>query len=498
MMDVINLSPPASSLIESIRSIGYSFDTAIADIVDNSISALAKNIEVNISPPENGNLSVVILDDGTGMTRDELIIAMSLGGKGPRAKRAAGDLGRFGLGLKTASFSQAKKLLVITKTKDDANLIGIEWDLNHVIKSNKWEARLLSHSDCVFEFTKRNIIDFTNGTAVMWNQCDRITQGLQNDKDLGQFVNQSIEQLKKKFSLVFHKYLDQKKFTLKINSEKLIGLDPFCLRGRSDLAHSQILFEEEFNLNETKIAIKGYLLPHISRMGGQARENQISINGDHTAGQGLYLYRLNRLISSGGWQGVIRKSESNKLARVEVTFGSDADQLWQLDVKKATASLPLAIRSRIRDLIRGISSMSGDVFVKRVRMRKTNPNSIWERVYDKEKKSISYQIDRNHPIIDAFLEKFDTKEAFAEDLLFFIESTFPADLIANDVVVNEASFKTTKDDLEVKITELADVVFSAGINFKNFQETILSCGLFNADADQLEEILEKCKGKFKS
>ena len=123
-------------------------------------------------------------------------------------------------------------------------------------------------------------------------------------------------------------------------------------------------------------------------MGGQARENQISINGDHTAGQGLYLYRLNRLIASGGWQGVIRKSESNKLARVEVKFGSDADQLWQLDVKKATATLPLAIRSRIRDLIRGIAIMSGDVFVKRVRMRKTNPNSIWERVFDKEKMSI--------------------------------------------------------------------------------------------------------------
>jgi hypothetical protein len=498
MMNVINLSPPASSLIESIRSIGYSFDTAIADIVDNSISAQAQNIEVSIAPPEKGNLTVVILDDGNGMTSDELVIAMSLGGKGPRTERHSDDLGRFGLGLKTASFSQAKKLLVITKTKDDLSYHGIEWDLNLVIQSNKWEARLLSKSDCVSEFMNRNIKDFSNGTVVIWDQCDRITQGLQNIKDLAQFINQSIDQLKKKFSLVFHKYLDKRKFTLKINSEKITALDPFCLRGGSDVAHSQILFEEEFNLNESKIVIKGYLLPHISRMGGQARENQISINGDHTAGQGLYLYRLNRLIASGGWQGVIRKSESNKLARVEVTFGSDADQLWQLDVKKATATLPLAIRSRIRDLIRGIASMSGDVFVKRVRMRKTNPNSIWERVFDKEKMSISYQIDRNHPIIDAFLEKFETKEAIAEDLLFFIESTFPADLIANDVIVNETSFKTVKDELEIKITELAEVVSSAGINYKNFQETILSCGLFNADTNQLEEILEKNRGKFKS
>lgn len=496
-MEVINLAPPASSLIESIRSIGYSFDAAIADIVDNSISAHAKKIEVNIAPPINGNLSIIILDDGDGMSGDALKTAMSLGGKGPRETRDAGDLGRFGLGLKTASFSQAKKLLVISKTAEDKGLNGIEWDLNHVIDSNRWEARLLSNIECLSELSKNGIESFIHGTAVIWGECDRITQGLQNDGDLAHFINQSVDQLKKKFSLIFHKYLDKKRFILRVNSEKLVGLDPFCLGGGADVAHSQILFEEEFLVNNTKILIKGYLLPHISRMGGVSRENQISINGDHTAGQGLYLYRLDRLISSGGWQGVIRKSESNKLARVEVSFGSDADQLWQLDVKKSTATLPLAIRSRIRNLIRGISSMSGDVFVKRVRMRKTNPNSIWERMYDKEKKSITYQIDRNHPIIDGFLEKFDTKESFAEDLLFFIESTFPADLVANDVVVNEVSFKSAGDDLETKITELADIVASSGATFKNFQDTILGCGLFNADITILETILYKNKVKFK-
>jgi hypothetical protein len=130
-------------------------------------------------------------------------------------------------------------------------------------------------------------------------------------------------------------------------------------------------------------------------------------------------------------------------------------------------------------------------------MRKTSPNSIWERMYDKEKKSITYQIDRNHPIIDGFLEKFDTKEGFAEDLLYFIESTFPADLIANDVVVNEVSFKSAGDELDTKITELADIVASSGATFKNFQDTILGCGLFNADVKVLETILNKNKDKFK-
>ncbi len=496
-MGMINLSPPASSLIESIRSIGYSLDAAIADIVDNSVSAQAKNIEINISPPENGNISVVILDDGNGMSAEDLKVAMSLGGKGPSSERGLNDLGRFGLGLKTASFSQARKLLVISKKNDSVELHGIEWNLNHVIQSNKWEARLLSSTECKDELSNKGISSMVHGTAVIWSDCDRITQGLQSDKDLSQFINQSIDQLKKKFALIFHKYLDKKKFALKINNEKIIALDPFCLGGGSDFAHSQILFDEEFNVHQTKISIKGYLLPHITRMGGQARESQVSINGDHTAGQGLYLYRLDRLISSGGWQGVVRKSESNKLARVEVSFGNDADQLWQLDVKKSTALLPLAIRSRIRDLIRGISSMSGDVFVKRVRMRKTNPNSIWERIYDKDKKTISYQIDRNHPIIDGFLEKFDAKERVAEDLLFFIENTFPADLIANDVVVNDLSFKSSGEELESKILDLADVVSAAGLTFENFRETVISCGLFNSDLQTLELIVMKHKNKFK-
>ncbi len=497
-MEVINLSPPASSLIESIRSIGYSFDAAIADIVDNSISAKAKNIDVNVAPPKNGRLSVVILDDGVGMTEEGLKSAMALGGKGPRSQRNADDLGRFGLGLKTASFSQAKILLVISKKQEDTGYSGIQWDLNHVINSNRWEARLLTNSECRSELTKRGISSFNNGTAVIWDDCDRITQDLKSDKDLTLFINQSVEQLKKKFSLIFHKFFEKKKFSLKINSEKLYALDPYCLGGGLDTAHSQILFEEEFLVSGAKIAIKGYLLPHISRMGGQARENQISIGGDHTASQGLYLYRLDRLIASGGWQGVVRKSESNKLARVEVSFGADADSLWQLDVKKSTAILPLAIRSRIRDLIRGISSMSGDVFVKRVRMRKTNPNSIWERVFDKEKKTISYQIDRNHPIIDGFLEKFDTKESVAEELLFFIERTFPADLIANDVVVNEVSFRSSGDELEEKISELAEVLSDAEFSFEDFKETVLSCGLFNSDINSLGFLVNKFKGKFKT
>ena len=127
-------------------------------------------------------LSVVILDDGDGMTEEGLKSAMALGGKGPRSKRNADDLGRFGLGLKTASFSQAKILLVISKKEEDAHYSGIQWDLNHVIDSNCWEAKLFSSDECNSELHKREISSFMKGTIVIWEDCDRITQDLKSDQ----------------------------------------------------------------------------------------------------------------------------------------------------------------------------------------------------------------------------------------------------------------------------------------------------------------------------
>ena len=496
-MDYLDLSPPASSLIESIRSIGYSFEAAVADIIDNSISAKAKNIAIQVSLNQKKQVVTSILDDGKGMTPNELKIAMSLGAKGPNTERDKSDLGRFGLGLKTASFSQAKLLRVISKKNEDLSLYGIEWDLDHVIKTNKWQAREISSIEAEKKLNQINLEKFKNGTVVVWENCDRLIQGIENYDDLSHHVNRLIFQLNQKLSLIFHKYLTKKKLTIKINENAVLPMDPFCLLGKEDVAHSQELFQESLRIESSKIKINGYLLPHINRMGGGARENQISFEGDHTAAQGLYLYRLDRLIAYGGWQGIVRKSEANKLARVEVSFDNEADNLWQLDIKKATAILPVQIRSRIRDLVRGASTKSKEVFSSKTRMKKTNPNSIWERVYDKEKKLISYQIDRKHPIIQNFIEVFDSKEYLIDEFLFFIENTFPADLISNDVVSNENKFHHPTDQIESKVEHLADIVSSSGLEFKVFEQTILNCGLFGANLNDLKILVNKYKDKFK-
>lgn len=493
-MSFINLSPPASTLIESIRSIGYSFESAIADILDNSISYKAKNISIEVNL-RGTDVHLKIGDDGVGMTPDELRVAMSLGGKGPSDFRASDDLGRFGLGLKLASFSQAKKLTVISKS-EKSDWYGIQWDLDHVVSTNNWEAfELKSHQIQELLPNEDGLLPKT-GTYVCWASSDRIIQNISDKDDLTIHVNRLIGSLKEKLALIFHKYLDKQKLKLLVNGEPIYGLDPFCLKGGPDVPHSTLVFEEVFNIDGAQVFIKGYLLPHASRMGGLTREKQVSIDGDHAAAQGLYLYRLDRLISYGGWQGIVRKSEANKLARVEISLGNDSDSLWQLDVKKSSAILPATIRSRLRDLVRGLSESSKDVFRGRKKLKKTNPNSVWQRVVNKDTNSITYVIDRNHPIVEKFIDEVGDKAEELEDVFCFIESTFPADLISNDLMVDEVRFIPEKNDLDRKIAELADIVSIRGLSYQVFKDTVLNSGLFSHDVEAIENCIKNNQSKF--
>ena len=137
--------PEASSMIETFRAIGYNIETAIADIIDNSISANSKNIWINFEW-KGSKTWLSIKDDGIGMNDAELIQAMRPGSKNPLQERNQKDLGRFGLGLKTASFSQARKLTVISK-KADYKSVFWTWDLDFVNKTGNWDLIKYLHDE---------------------------------------------------------------------------------------------------------------------------------------------------------------------------------------------------------------------------------------------------------------------------------------------------------------------------------------------------------------
>ncbi len=494
-MSQIDLSPPASSLIESIRSIGYSFPFAIADLIDNSISKAAKRIHVSIQGRDTNKLSVSIADDGIGMTPQELRLAMSLGGRGPSEERDAKDMGRFGLGLKTASFSQARVLTVISRKSVKSAWYGIKWDLDFVIKKNKWLALEIDSEDCK-EKLNNLAFPFSDqvGTFVIWNCCDRLEEGLQTSDELSLHINREIENLQNVLSLIYHRLLEKKLTKLFVNGLQLEPMDPFCIHGKDDESRSQLIFKEPVDVASAKIEVSGYLLPHQSRMGGLSRERKISIGGDHIASQGLYLYRVDRLISWGSWQNIIRKSEANKLARVAISFGNDADELWKLDIKKSTAILPAIIKARIRDLIRKMSAHSSGVFEKRFKMKKTSPHSVWCRYFDRDTQMISYEVDRSQPAIQTILDKFGDNADLAESLLDFVESTFPADLVKNDLAISNAKFISEGDEGTYEnLLLLAKKMTKASIDFSVFKKSVSDSNIYGLDQDILEKYLEKIR-----
>jgi hypothetical protein len=142
--------------------------TAIADIIDNSISAKAN--EITIEYKWSGQDSFIsIFDNGVGMNKDELILAMTPGSKDPEVERSQKDLGRFGMGLKTASFSQCKRLTCITKRESYATIKRC-WDIDYINSENEWQLLDYVSDNCFQEKIEKQI----SGTLVLWEKLDRI------------------------------------------------------------------------------------------------------------------------------------------------------------------------------------------------------------------------------------------------------------------------------------------------------------------------------------
>jgi len=201
-VEIIEINPNISNFIISLRDIGYSFDTALADIIDNSISANAKIIKIFASAEDK---KAAIIDDGTGMSQAELIEAMRLGSKNPHEERHSNDLGRFGLGLKTASFSQCKKLTVISKY--NGHTFGYRWDLEYISKNNKWLLQEIKINQYENELWYEKLTGLSSGTIVVWEDIDRYEEEVFNIK---------LSDLNEHLALVFHRFLEGEFFNMMV------------------------------------------------------------------------------------------------------------------------------------------------------------------------------------------------------------------------------------------------------------------------------------------
>ena len=423
-MRIVDVPPKPSSLVESMRDIGYSLSTALADLIDNSIAAQAKTIQVfaDLSGPDP---KLGILDDGLGMTEGELLEAMRLGSRSPLEERARSDLGRFGLGLKTASFSQCRVVTVVTRSKGVT--ASARWDLNHIAVSERWAVQM---PDDPMSISWADQLGDT-GTLVVWEELGSTsedgTAGRHQD-DLVRQVDEAISHLE----LVFHRFLSgepgRSRVSIQLNNRPLQPFDPFHSSHPATIAGPL----EVIGVAGGEVTVQAYTLPHHAKV-TPAEWDQYAGSEGYLRNQGFYVYRERRLIIHGTWFRLARQMELTKLARVRIDMPNSLDAVWKIDVRKASAQLPPTVRRRLQRIIEPLGAASKRVYTTRGRaLTENNRIPVWSRVQNKNE--IVYRINDDHPMVLALLSKLPAE--IRGDLLRVIEvvgASLPIDALLADL-----------------------------------------------------------------
>lgn len=428
MREVENI-PYAASFMESTRAIGYSFSTAIADIIDNSVFARATMIDINFDAYVKTPY-LYILDDGIGMSNKELFEAMRYGAKSPSSIRDKNDLGRFGLGMKTASLSQCRKLTVVSKKEND--LSCMIWDLDIVKKTGKWsmlEVEPLEISTSNIMGVKE-LLKLNSGTLVLWENLDRVGENEPNFKDV---FEKKIANLKEHLALVFHRYIggDARKFVLRMNGNIIQAIDPFLT---SNFA-TQKKPSQVFMINNTPIKIQPYILPYIKKM---TNDDIKTLGGKDNLRQkqGFYIYRNKRLIIWGKWFGQYPKHELQKLVRVQIDIPNSLDYIWDIDVKKSQAVLPPIIKRDLGLMLNKVLIEGKNIFGFRGRTKniKQDVEYLWNRIENRG--ALNYKINTNHPLIISLYKEFDN-DRLLNNIFELIGNYLPYNQIYNDLADNK-------------------------------------------------------------
>lgn len=478
--------PYAPVLVESTRSIGYSFETAVADIIDNSISANATNIQVCFM--SKGPQWLRIEDDGHGMTEAELETAMRYGSHSPGETRSKDDLGRFGLGLKTASLSQCRKLSVMSKR--DGHVTAACWDLDHIIQTGEWSLQLWS-GDEVKELPGYSFLEaHESGTVVLWQNFDRLQQESANVQTA---FDEKIDLARKHIALVFHRFLNtegsKSRIRITFNGDPVAGLDPFLTRHPS----TQPMTEQSLWINGEAIPVKPYILPFASKLSSKDIQS-IGGTDDLRQHQGFYIYRNRRLIVWGTWFRLIRQNELGKLARVRVDIPNSLDFIWELDIKKSTASLPSFIKKNLADIVRNAVGRSEQVYRYRGRNIQTDTlTHIWEPV--DERGIFHYRINRESPIYKMLKDGMDEKKTLLLDsFVKMLEDTFPYADVYYRLARNEADLRTrtmAPDAVHEIATQMIEQIRSGGGDLSRFLMTLEQVDFFVKYPEVIARIREE-------
>ena len=472
--------PPAASLVESLRDLGYTPETAVADIIDNAIFAEAKNIWIEFKWA-GVESRIMFKDDGKGMNEEELAIAMRPGSQNPTDYRDPKDLGRFGLGLKTASFSQSRMFTVISKSKIAPVAIWC-WDLEYVVSANGGWDILQTVSD---EKDIRTVEEMDRGTLVIWENLDRIVGTEKKIISEDDFYKVA-EKVKRHLEMVFHRYLENGRLNITFNGRKVKPWDPF-LRGEQATQP----FPEE-KLGEGEILIKPYILPHRSKI----TEN-LWLEGEKRGGwnamQGFYIYRNERLLLAADWLGFARKKSQYKLVRIMIDLPNHLDQEWQIDIKKSRARPPVSLRQDLKAVALNVMTQAEQIFRHRGKKIQRTLSDDFSFVWTEAVKHGRYffRVNQDHPVVAAQMAKFPGKQKELMKLLRILEETVPAPAIIAkeneypDCILRPYE-KTPPKELVTLMKELLNGWKKQGVNVEEGRRKLLMIEPFS----DYQEIIE--------
>ena len=505
----MDLAPDPAALIDSLRAFPYSASSAIADLIDNSIAAGARVVRI-FTKWNNGNPTVEVVDDGKGMTTSELKSALRFAGAGPGAQRDVTDLGRFGLGLKTASLSQCSRVMVTSMR--DGSVANLGWDVDELQLSRQWKPSRSVEYETSSHVTLLNGAD---GTVVSWQKLDRLL-----GRDL---ANQSIEELDEVFEkvqdyleMVFHRFMRRAKpdganhLEIYINENKLTPWDPFL---EEYPVPDQVwrVEDQDVPLPGGISRIVGFVLPtereattdgalDMWEKSGRQRWNKL---------QGFYVYRLDRLLTMGGYLDLGRLlDEHSKLARICIELDNKTDNDWLLDVTKSSVTPPVRVKRQLEQVARKTCSHATRRFRSRVKTfcrtcnkrpctcpRQREIELVW-RIPDLYENSGKFSINEKHSLIARFSASLDVPEQkLFKNILKLISKTIPVMFLKavpeTDEGIRGLSFRDDDDSLNIMIA-LIHYFFEerkkAGDNLQSIKETLNFLQPFSGYPDIIDTV----------
>jgi hypothetical protein len=362
MPENIILRPTPVFFIKSISEQGYTLSTAVADLIDNSLTAGASRVELLLDS-KSLPLKLFIADNGGGMSAGELTESMRFPSADVEEQRSGNDLGRFGLGLKTASFSQSRKFTVISQ-KFDQEYAGRTWDIEYL---KDWTL-LVETGDSItsalnaYHQTSKSFhsedADFKVSTLVVWDNLYKLKKLLQKNE-----INDELEDLRSHLGLVFHRFLQSNRLQIRLNNSLIEAFEPFPDKIPGVTPVSEHFWKTE----DSYVRFQGIILP--KRSAAEAKDSaSVWVPAGKTMEelQGLYVYRNERLINYGGWLRAIPKSIALQFGRIRIDISNINDSEFHLNVAKSSLKIPFGLKRAMTEMVIYVAGQAAKEYRERL------------------------------------------------------------------------------------------------------------------------------------